>query len=312
MKIKFIIPIFSLVALITACSPVKQNLRDTKLLGFKYNYCAPNIPYPKQETLSKDTVDIQLSQTNISQHDQLICRILGISKDIDGLWKLNRAGGKDNTADKVYLRQKISNKILLAQTQLQAVAAELDCEGERADMAATYLDGLNSKRNRKLTVGSVILGALTTVATAVISNNSAQNTVAISGGLISAGLGAMTINPKGRKVEFEHAHNLLHSIWKESETNTDYPEFVWEMLHEKKFSNQGDVTLSESVKRRWIQFQFDGKIDPEQEKLLFGSGGFYGADDLHTRASMINQLQSTVRSLNQELTGLIGFVANME
>lgn len=309
---KCILNIASFALLITACSPVKQNVRDTKLLGFKYNYCAPNVPYLKQGALSKDTIDLKLTQTNISPRDQLICRILGVSKDIDGLWKLNRAGGKDNTADKVYLRQKISNKILLAQTQLQAVAAELDCEGERADMAATYLDALNSKRNTKLTVGSVILGALTTVATAVISNNGVQNTVGISGGLISAGLGAMTINPKGREVEFEHAHNLLRSIWTEPETNTDYPEFVWEMLHEKKFSNQGNVTLSESVKRRWIQFQFDGKIDPEQEVLLFGSGGFYGADDLHTRASMINQLQSSVRSLNQELTGLIGFVANME
>ncbi|WP_170132748.1 hypothetical protein [Pedobacter cryoconitis] len=184
--------------------------------------------------------------------------------------------------------------------------------GERADMAAAYLDGINSKRNTRLTVGSVIIGALTTVATAVITKNSVQTAVGIGGGLTSAGLGALTINPKGKQLEFEHDHNLLRTIWSEPKTNTDYPEFVWSMLHEKSFSNKGDVTLSQSIKNRWIQFEFDGHIDQDQETLLFGKGGYYRSDDLHTRATMINQLQSTIRSLNQDLTSLIAFIAQMD
>lgn len=299
------------IAIISSCSTAKKTTMNTRLQSFKYNYCAPNIPYLQHEILWKDSIKIDLSKTGISQHDQLLCQILGISSTIHELWTMKH-NTKESVSGQVLLRQKVTSRILLAQTQLQAVAAELDCEGERADMAAAYLDGINSKRNTKLTVGSVILGALTTVATAVISKNSVQTAVGVGGGLISAGLGALTINPKGKQLEFEHDHNLLRTIWSEPKTNTDYPEFVWSMLHEKSFSNKGDVTLSQSIKNRWIQFEFDGHIDQDQEILLFGKGGYYRSDDLHTRATMINQLQSTIRSLNQDLTSLIALIAQMD
>jgi hypothetical protein len=300
------------IAIISSCGTAKKTVSNSKLQGFKYNYCAPGVPYLQNEIAWKDSVKVDLSKTNISAHDQLLCRILGISNAINDLWILNHDRSQESVSRQVMLKQKITNRLLLAQTQLQAVAAELDCEGERSDMAAAYLDGINSKRNTKLTIGSVILGALTTVATAVITKNSVQTGVGIGGGLLSAGLGAMTINPKGKQLEFYHEHNLLRTIWTEPKANTDYPEFVWEMMHEKSFSNKGDVTLSESIKNRWLQFEFDGHIDQDQEALLFGKGGYYRSDDLHTRATMINQLQSTIRSLNQDLTSLIAFIARME
>lgn len=284
---------------------------NTRLQSFKYNYCAPNIPYVQHEIIWKDSIKVDLSKTGISPHDQLLSQLLGISNAVNELWAMKH-NKKDSVSRTLLLKQKVTSRILLAQTQLQAVAAELDCEGERADMAAAYLDGINSKRNTKLTVGSVILGALTTVATAVITKSSVQTAVGIGGGLVSAGLGALTINPKGKQLEFEHDHNLLRTIWSEPQTNTDYPEFVWAMLHEKSFSNKGDVTLSQSIKSRWIQFEFDGHIDQAQEALLFGKGGYYRSGDLHTRAMMINQLQSTIRSLNQDLTNLIAFIAQIE
>ncbi|MBB6269880.1 hypothetical protein HDF26_000307 [Pedobacter cryoconitis] len=303
---------FVLIAILSACSTTKKTTTTAKLQGFKYNYCAPGIPYLQNEIPWRDSVKVDLSKTNISAHDQLLCQILGIGNAINELWILKQDRSQESISKQVMLRQKITSRLLLAQTQLQAVAAELDCEGERSDMAAAYLDGLNSKRNTKLTVGSVIIGALTTVATAVISKNSVQTAVGIGGGLLGAGLGALTINPKGKQLEFYHDHNLLSTIWTEPKNNTDYPEFVWEMLHEKSFSNKGDITLSQSIKNRWLQFEFDGRIDQDQETLLFGKGGYYRSDDLHTRANMINQLQSTIRSLNQDLTSLIAFITKME
>ncbi|KIO75678.1 hypothetical protein TH53_19550 [Pedobacter lusitanus] len=301
-----------LTAVISSCSTPKKTASNSKLLGFKYNYCAPGVPYLQNEISWKDSVRTDLSKTNISAHDQLLCRILGISSYVNDLYTINHDHSPEAISRQVLLKQKITSRLLLAQTQLQAVAAELDCEGERADMAAAYLDGINSKRNTKLTVGSVIIGALTTVATAAISKNSVQTAVGVGGGLLGAGLGALTINPKGKQLEFYHDHNLLRTIWTEPKTNTDYPEFVWEMLHEKSFSNKGDVTLSQSIKNRWLQFEFDEHIDQTQEALLFGNGGYYRSDDLHTRATMINQLQSTIRSLNQDLSSLIAFITRME
>lgn len=296
--------------LLSACHTTKK-ASSVKLEAFKYNYCAPTVPYLKTSAIFTDPQPIRetvKTATNISEHDVLLCQILGINSYINALWELKQDRSSDRTAQYLLLKQKINSRMSLAQSELDAVAAELDCEGERSDMAATYLDGLNSKRNRNLTVASVTLGALTTVATALIKNDGVQTGVGVSGGLVSAGLGALTINPKGKKVEFYHERNLLKPIWNEEVDNTDYPDFVWKILHEKKFSNKGDLSLAQSIKNRWITFEFDGKIEKEQKKLLFGTGGYYRSDDLHTRSAMINQLQSTIRSIHQDFTSLIRYI----
>lgn len=298
--------------LISSCSSRKSSIAN-KQEAFKHNYCMPTVPYLHTKELFKEInpVDLIKKHIPVSAHDQLLSHILGISNDVNDLWTLKKDSLKQNETRYLLLKQKITSRLLLAQSELNAVAAELDCEGERSDMAAHYLDGLNGKRNTNFTVGSVLVGALTTVATAVIKKDGVQTTVGISGGLISAGLGAMTINPKGRQVEYLHGRNLLKTIWKDPAENTDYPDFVWKMLHEKSFSNNGDLFLAQSIRSRWLKFSFDGKIDPDQEALLFGSGGYYRADDLHTRSSMTNQLQSTIRSVHQDLSSLVAFVESL-
>lgn len=301
---------FVFMAALTSCGTQKSTIRNREET-FKSNYCSPTVSYLRTKELFKEAEPVDLIKYHIpiSAHDQLLCQILGISNDVKKMVSLKKENPNETTY--LLLKQKITSRLLLAQSELSAVTAELDCEGERSDMAANYIDGLNSKRNRNLTVGSVVLGALTTVVTAVVKNNSVQTTVGISGGLVSAGLGALTINPKGKTIEYIHERNLLKSIWKTPETNMDYPDFVWKMLHEKKFSNNGDLSLAESIRNRWIKFEFDGQIDSDQEELLFGRGGYYRSGDLHTRASMTNQLQSTIRSVNQDLTSLVAFMEGL-
>lgn len=276
--------------------------------NFKYSYCAPNVFYEQKCTRPEEPETTAISLPDLSLHDQLLCSILGITQEVGQLSQMKSKPAQENLLAVIALRQKILNKIVLAQSQLQAVAAELDCEGERADMAARYLDDIDSKRNRKLTIASVITGALTTVATAILSDNDVQVATAVGGGLLSAGLGALTINPKGAKIAFYHRRNLLAPIWSDTVANNDYPDFVWQMLHEKRFSNKGDVTLAESIKRRWLQFDLDEGLNKEQLNLLFGAGGYYHADDLHSRAAMVNQLQSTIRSFHQDLTSFVVYI----
>ena len=206
------------------------------------------------------------------------------------------------------LKQIIADRVRTARVELESVIAELDCEGERANLAALYLDNLNNRRNRWYTVSSVVTGALTTVVGVLIEGRSGQIAVGVSGGAISAGLALATINPKGRKIAFYHERNLLRSIWSDTATNREYPRFVWHMLHEKQLSNSGTVTLAQSIRDRWMQFVFNGDPDEKQVALLFGDGGFYHADDLHMRAAMLNQLQSTIRSLNQDLIGVVELI----
>ena len=301
------LPYLLLLVWFAACSPARK-ISNSKLIGLKNSYCTPNVPYQLSLDFWKDDKSVDLSKTKINSHDQLLCKILGISEQVS---KLSKNNTDSLSLERLRLLQKINGRIRIAQIELQAIAAELDCEGERADMAAAYLDNLDDKRNRNYTVASVIVAALTTVATVVVSGEGAQTAIGVSGGLISAGLGAVTINPKGHKLEFNHERNLLRSIWTETEINTDYPGFVWKMLHEKQFSNKGDKTLSQSIKNRWVEFEFDGEAEGDKQSLIFGNGGIYHADDFHTRSSMINQLQSTIRSINQDLTSLVVYVEGL-
>lgn len=300
-RLPWICPLFLIAA--TSCRTAKKT-DSTQLQSFKYSYCTPNITY--EGAIWQDTLPVVLRQNNLSPHDRLLCNVLGIGHYVNDLLVL----GKDSTNDykRLLLKQRIGERVLVAQTEFEAVAAELDCEGERANLAAIYLDNLNSKKNKRLTIGSVVMGALTTMATALISNKSTQTVTAMSGGMLSAGLAVLTINPKGKKIEFYHERNLLKSIWKDQIINTEYPLFVWKMLHEKQFSNSGQITLANSIKNRWLEFEFDDKIDKPQESLLFGAGGYYHSEDLHTRSAMLNQLQSTIRSINQDLSSLVVFI----
>ena len=295
---------------LSSCSTANKTT-NSKLVGLKHSYCTPTVAYQQSVLFWNDSSAIDTTKTHISPHDKLLCQMLGISFYVNQLAVLEKDGFQKRATERLFLMQKINGRLRVAQSELQAIAAELDCEGERSDMAADYLDKLDSKRNRNFTVASVIVASLTTVATVAISGNGGQTAVGVGGGLISAGLGATTINPKGHKLEFLHERNLLRSIWSETEANTDYPGFVWKMLHEKRFSNIGDKTLSMSIKNRWIEFEFDGKVQGDPQTLLFGNGGLYHADDLHTRSSLINQLQSTIRSINQDLTSLVVYIEGL-
>ena len=278
----------------TGASRVREN-------NFKYSYCTPTIRY--EEPSWPDSGLSHIPPGRLSAHDSLLSSILGIDAYLGELLTLPADSARE--LRRLSLKQKIDQCILVAQTESAAVVAELDCEEERANLAGIYLDNLNSKYNRRMTIASVVVGALTTAATALITQHNTQAAVGISGGAISAALALSTINPKGRKIEFYHERNLLQPIWDQTTVNAGYPLFVWKMLHTRQFSNSGSVTLAESIRSRWLQFELNGKADKDKEVLLFGNGGYYHSDELHTRAAMLSQLQSTIRSISQDLASLV-------
>ena len=290
--------------MLVSCSVAKHS-RDGR--NFTYSYCEPN--RTAGELIWADSTGPELPAGRLSPHDRILYRELGVSNFI--VEALSLQGDSANYPRIRLLMQRIADRVRTARVELGSVSAELDCEGERSNLAAIYLDNINSRRNRKLTVASVVVGALTTVASTLIEGRSGQIATGVSGGLLSAGLALSTINPRGREIGFYHRHNLLRGIWVDSASNREYPVFIWNILHEKQFSNSGEVTLAQSIRSRWLQFEFNGKPDKKQTDLLFGDGGFYHADDLHMRAAMLNQLQSTIRSINQDLVGVVEFIEKM-
>ena len=205
----------------------------------------------------------------------------------------------------VQLKTKINSKISIALTELDAVAAEFDCEGERVAQMANYVDNINSNRNNRLILFSIITGAVTSVAGGVIKDNGVENAVNIGGGLLGAGLGLATFNPKGKKVEFIHERNLLRDIWEQKLQSKNFPPFIWYMYTEKKFTGNRQHSIIENMKQRWIQYQFDSDENAANRSVNFGNGGLYRSSDLHNRASMLNQMQSATRTINQNINYLL-------
>ena len=284
---------------VSSCSTV---LNSPKIDYLTSNYCQPTIEYDysKLETSpNKIPKQDSILHANLSKHDILISKAIGIET-----YLAEYLLTKKDTLKRLVLKQKITDRLILTSIEINALASELDCNGERIDKLAYFVNNINDKKTKNLTVASVTIGALTTVATVLIKNNNASNIVGVTGGLLSAGLGALTISPKGKKIELKLQRNLLRNIWFNDNTNGAYPNAIWTILNDKEFSNSGKNDLQESIKNRWLQYNFDGKIDAETEKLFFYDGGIYTADDLSSRANMLNELQATVRSLEQDLKSL--------
>ncbi|CAN5360257.1 hypothetical protein BH09BAC4_BH09BAC4_45920 [soil metagenome] len=273
-------------------------------------YCEPAIRYEYDSTFlpKPDIEKILLADTSLtrrySTHDLLLANATGILPLLQKLIGLEKSSQPEVQLESVRIHQQILNRLLLASTQIAGLAAELDCEGERADQVATYLDQRDTKRIRRLTILSVVIGAATTVATALIQFDNASKVIGIGGGVVSAGFGGLAAFSSNRVVQFAHQRNLLTDIWNQSTQSSTYPPMVWYVLNEKRFSNSSQQSISHNIRQRWQDYVING-ASSQQLQMLFGPGGNYQADDLHSRANMLNQLQSSVRSINQDLQSLV-------
>lgn len=295
---------------LSSCVTQKNKTIQHNILTLKDSYCKAPLQYNySQKIPSYNSDSIINANQKLKQYfsDQSIL-ILNALESIDEAEKIIELK-KDSTLQSqlrvVQLKTKINSKISIALTELDAVAAEFDCEGERVAQMANYVDNINSNRNNKLILFSIITGAVTSVAGGVIKDNGLENAVNIGGGLLGAGLGLTTYNPKGKKVEFIHERNLLRDIWDQKLQSRNFPPFIWYMYTEKKFTGNRQHSIIQNMKQRWIQYQFDSNENDANQSVNFGNGGLYRSSDLHNRASMLNQMQSATRTINQNINYLL-------
>lgn len=294
----------------SSCVSQKNKTIQQNILTLKDSYCKAPLQYNySQKIPSYNSDSIITANQKLKRYfsDQSIL-ILNALESIDEAEKIIDLK-KDSTLKSqlrvVQLKTKINSKISIALTELDAVAAEFDCEGERVAQMANYVDNMNDNRNNKLILFSIITGAVTSVAGGVIKDNGVENAVNIGGGLLGAGLGLATFNPKGKKVEFIHGRNLLRDIWEQKLLSKNFPPFIWYMYTEKKFTGNREHSIIENMKQRWIQYQFDSDENTANQSVNFGNGGLYRSSDLHNRASMLNQMQSATRTINQNINYLL-------
>ncbi|MDQ0780298.1 hypothetical protein [Chryseobacterium sp. W4I1] len=306
-KLFYLLAVFSLMA---SCVSKKNQVIKQNILTLKDSYCKAPFKYNYSNRIPSYNSDSILAankelQGMFSDQSILILNALDNLDEVHQIIDLKKDSSIAAQVKVLQLKTKINSKITIALTELDAVAAEFDCEGERVAQIGNYVDNLNDSKNNKLILLSIVTGAAASVAGGIISDGGWSNAVDISGGVLGAGFGLATLNPKGKKVEFIHQRNLLRDIWREKLESPNFPPFIWYMYTEKKFSNKEKHSIISSMKERWLHYQFDDVKAAADQSVIFSDGGFYRADDLHNRAAMLNQMQSATRTINQNINYLL-------
>ncbi|WP_100076752.1 hypothetical protein [Chryseobacterium camelliae] len=306
-KLLYILFVFSV---LTSCVSKKNQAIKQNILTLKDSYCKAPFQYNYSERLpsyNSDSILLANKELKGMFSDQSIL-ILNALDNLDEVYKIIKLKKDSSLASQVQilqLKSRINSKITISLTELDAVAAEFDCEGERVAQIGNYVDNLNQSRNNKMILYSIVAGAATSIAGGIVKDGGWSNAIDIGGGVLGAGFGLATLNPKGKKVEFIHQRNLLRDIWKEKLESPNFPPFIWYMYTEKKFSNKEKHSIISSMKERWLHYQFDDDQEKADQSVIFKDGGYYRSDDLHNRAAMLNQMQSATRTINQNINYLL-------
>ncbi|WP_313376430.1 hypothetical protein [Chishuiella sp.] len=307
---KVLFTVFMSIMLFSCVSQKKINA-EKNILILKDSYCKPPEDYNYVKlNISYNSDSIINANAELKKYfsDQsiLILNALGTTSEVEDMIKIKNDSTINSRLRILELKNIINNKITIVSTELNATAAEYDCEGERVDQMANYVQNINDKKNNFLIMSSIITGAATSIAGGIIKNNDWQNAVGIGGGIIGAGLGLATFNPKGRKIEFRHERNLLRDVWNEKLETPNFPPFIWYMFTEKKFANnEHGFSILQNTKQRWLKLNFDNDMDEANSSIVFSDGGKYTASDLRNRAIMLNQMQSVVRTIFQNINYLL-------
>lgn len=287
-----------------------SSCKSYKLITYESDYCEPPIYaniVEKPIEFNSDSILVpdHKWKTQFTKQNVLLAHALNLDKELEQLTELKDE--HSNIKDSVlYLaaQQKIEQKVRDALVEIDALVGELDCEGERCDQLKELLEGMNSKRDNKLTVASIVIGALSAVADACISNDGWNKGVAIGAGVIGAGLGWATLSPKGKRLILKHKRNHLRAVWEEKNSN-EFPPIVWYMLNETKFTNTQQSTMLRNIRKRWLTFTFEDDIKEANKSSLFKNEGVYTESMLETRSQIVGQLKATTQTLNQNFSSLL-------
>lgn len=307
---KKIIYLLLCVVTLSSCVSHKNQVLKQNILTLKDSYCKAPMQYNyelKVPSYNSDSILVANQDLRGSFTDQsiLILNALENLDEVRNIMALKKNSSLESQVKILNLKNKINSKITISLTELDAVAAEFDCEGERVAQMANFVDNLNNSKNNKMILYSIVVGAATSIAGGIVKSDGWGSAIDIGGGVVGAGLGLATLKPKGKKVEFIHARNLLRDIWKEKLESPNFPPFIWYMYTEKKFYNRDGLSIIQNMKKRWLHYQFDDNQNAADASVIFNDGGFYYSDDLHNRAAMLNQMQSATRTINQSINYLL-------
>lgn len=209
-------------------------------------------------------------------------------------------------------RRKLINRLQLATLEVSSLVAELECEVHRADEVQDRLKNAQYTRSMSQTLLSVVIGGLVNVVTGGLGiatgAGDTAHIVSIAGGTLEVLFGTSANFTKVRQ-EFSHPHNHLARLWIGEDVKDYYSPRIWQFLTTPNSRDLEGRSLRDVMLEAWHEQSRIGQPGSrraeEREQLLFSTGGLYDADDLHIREAMLQQLESSIQLMHQDLETLL-------
>ncbi len=239
-----------------------------------------------------------------------IADVMDLSDSLNRLARLEDEQG--HAADIDRARRKLTTRLQMAVLEVDSLAAEIECEVHRADEVQDNLRRVQAERQTSQTIAAVVLGGATNIITGGIGLatpvGNAPYIVSITGGVLETLFGTSANFTKVRQ-EFRHSRNHLGAIWNGSEDRDYFSPGVWRFLTDPDIRDLEGHSLRDMLLKVWREEGWVGEpgsqTEQERTALLFGQGGTYDADELHIREIMLQQLQSSIRLIHQDLETLL-------
>jgi hypothetical protein len=212
--------------------------------------------------------------------------------------------------ERLELKTRMIAKIMKMNLELHSLMSAIDCEEEKSDQIASYLEKELRKKERNLTVAAIITGAVVGVSAGIIlASDNTQNDWAeylgIAGGLTEVFLG-ISILKLDRKIIIQHPKNILRDVYLAEERPTYFPPSTWYYFNSKKHSQQR-ISLKDQLVDRWETYN----LTEEGISLLLSDGGAYSPDLLKSRSEMLDQLESQLSLISKDLLYFINYLQKL-
>ncbi|MBS9525326.1 hypothetical protein KIH41_00300 [Litoribacter ruber] len=240
--------------------------------------------------------------------DEGIFRMALVINGKEDLQTLLSFEGKEKDQEFDRTVQRLLNKVNVTSLEVSAIAGGLDCEEEKAEQLGQFLEKKERRRERNLTVASIITGASSSIIMGTILLASGSDTwlevAGITGGLVEVYLGLKILSLE-KRVKIEHPVNVLKMIEEEDNSQGVFPASVWHYF--QTTPTQDGEAFRDKLLYRWQEYN---DLPEDEFEVLFGLGGEYNAEMLQSRADLLDQLGAQITLMKQDLLKFNRFVLN--
>jgi hypothetical protein len=216
------------------------------------------------------------------------------------------------------VRQRITDQLQLANADIATASALLDCDTKRATLTATLLTRRENIREKRMTISAITIGAVAIIGASLLNLHEQHVTadwLHVAGGVGEGALGILALRQKPPRVDYPHARNPLRDIWEHPKNSTQFAPLVWYYLNQPKQGTNRAVVAE--LRERWdvlTSLNAAGKRTHKHnhEVDYFGDGSRYDAEALTLRATMLGQLETEIRLMNNDLTILLNEIVSQK